>query len=338
LRRSSPLIVWTLAALTTAPLPRAWGQDLRAEATVRSEVTYDTNPVLYNDRDVRRLREGVASTRYLITQPDDVAVSPLAVRITVDDALRLFHVEGALGVAANDLLYQANGVLNRSEFELFATPGGLTLSDTYSPRRYRREYRQPQTRVYASAFYTQHWLSARFQQDLTEWLELRLRLRLRTRRFEDPFASRDSTTGYPELKVVWRLSKIVRLTGGYQYVVNAADGGAGDHDRSYREHDVQPEVRLRPFDPLVVRAQLALGFRSYTTEASASFDPVYRDRKDDLRRLTVNAAWSFDRHLSVDVETVQETMQATRPHDVTVTDEQTSFNRSQYTLGLEYTF
>jgi hypothetical protein len=210
------------------------------------------------------------------------------------------------------------------------------LADSYSPRRYKREYRDPSTRAYASAFYSQHWLSARYRGRLVRWLEMRPRARIRTRRFEPPFGFRDSTALYGELKVVWRFAKRVRLTTGYQYIQNAAHGV--DHDRSYREHDLEPELKLRLFRPVVLRVQYRICLRSYTTEADPSFDPVYRDRRDEIRRFAASAVVVLAHRLAIEVQTIQSMSSSTRPHDVTITQEQTSWHRSQYSLGLRYRF
>lgn len=324
--------------LINAPARAAPAQPVSARFSFTSEVGFDSNPLMYSDRDVRLIERGERPERFLLTSAEDFVYVPLWPRVELRD---LFEIEGAevnLALAARTQLYHHNAVLHHGQYDLELNLGELETSYSYSPDMYRRQYRSPVTDAYVASFYTEQWFRLGLETEVVPALSLRPRARLRLRSFDAPFGSRDAFTGYADLRVSYRLSRAVRIRAQYNYAEHHAAASAGQPDRSYREHAVEPGLWLRPLRRLTLSLRYRVGFRSYTTIAPPEFDPSYRDRHGTLHAAKFQAEVGLWDSLTAHAWAVYQLSQSVRPHDPGVSDEVTTWRRLELRTGLEFRF
>ncbi|HXG60829.1 MAG TPA: hypothetical protein VNO22_05625 [Planctomycetota bacterium] len=326
-----------------APLPP--GQDRAARPRPPAEpvfggragidLTYNSNILRLDDRDVERLEDGTRPDKFRIEQPDDFIVSPWA---EGSMEFSLLDAPATAGLRARAHLYQANSIANYEELTLFLRRAPAEISYTFMPDVYRREYRNLDTGEFESAFYRDHLFEAEVRTRPWQAVTVRPKACLEFRDYDAPFNHRDSIFYGLGARAGVDVLRDVELLLEYEFVLNDSFARSFQPDVSYQEHALEPGVAVRPLRGVELKASYRFADRRYTTDNRPAVDPGHADREDDRRRASLGARWRVSSAVTLEAEARFTRVDISLPHDPGATDEETSWNREEYVLGFTYRF
>lgn len=299
------------------------------------DLTYNSNILRLDDRDVERLENGTRPDKFRIERPDDFIFSPWAEGSL---GFPLLDAPATAGLRARAHLYQANSIANYEELTLFLRRAPAEISYTFMPDVYRREYRNLDTGEFESAFYRDHLLEAEVRARPWDAVTLRPKACLEFRDYDSPFNHRDSIFYGLGLRGGVEVAGGVELLLEYEFVINDSFARSFQPDVSYQEHSLEPGLAVRPLRGVELTARYRFADRRYTTDNSPATDPGHADREDDRRRASFGVRWRVSPAVTLEAEARFTRVDISLPHDPGATDEETSWNREEYVLGFTYRF
>jgi hypothetical protein len=337
-------LVWGLAQTQETPVeppkPGTPGKksDLAVDVRAGLELTYDDNVTALSDRDVERLEDGTRPDKFRIDEPDDFITAPW-----VEPSLKapLFAEPTTFGLRAQAFVYSAHSVKDYQEYTLFARQrlgrrDTLEFDYEYIPEFYRREYRVGGTGPFDSAFYARHDFELRHRHRFNPVVAIRPEVAFRIRDYESPFDYRDSKAVVFGVRGEVEPLDWLEARLAFEHETLESEASSAEPDLSHAEFAVEPGVRLKPLPGLAFEVKYRAAFREYTTSNDPVTDPGHRDREDRIGKTTLGASYRFSKNWEVEAEVVLTRQDSDRPFDTGATDEETSYSRNVFTLGVTW--
>jgi hypothetical protein len=302
------------------------------------ELLYDDNVTQLSDEDLRLLEDDLAPGRFRIERPDDFITAPW---VEVLLKAPLLQDPTTFGFRAQGYLYAANTIKNYDELGVFGRQklgdrDRVELEYQFIPEFYRREYRVPGTAFFDSAFYAQHEVDLSWRHTFDPMVSVRPKASFRFRDYDDPFDFRDSTSYVLGVRANVEPLPWLEVRVEYEYENLDAKAAATQPDLSHVQHGIEPGVIVRPLAGLRFDLKYRFEFRSYTTSNSAVFDPSHRDREDRIGRLIVGASYKISPNWEAFFTAEIWSQESDRPSDPGASDEETSYDRNIFTIGLTW--
>ena len=204
---------------------------------------------------------------------------------------------------------------------------------TYEPSVYRKEYRDLDTGVYESAFYDDHLVEAMLKIPVHESVVIRPRAGVEIRDYDAPFTYRSSVAPFIAPRAVMRLLEYLEPFVQYEFIYNVAFASGLQPDTSYYQNGFELGVRS-PFLPgMEAEVKYRIEHRVYTSKNDPSVDS-HAGRSDWRNRLVAGFTWKPTPGLELEASFAQWVVNSTMDNP----DEDSDWNRREYTLGVMYAF
>jgi hypothetical protein len=318
--------------------PKRAADEIKIDLHAGVELLYDDNVTELNDEDVRALEDDLRPEKFRIKQPDDFITAPW---VEVLLKAPLLKDPMTLGLRAQGYLYATNTIKNYEEIGVFARQklgdrDRVELEYQFIPDFYRREYRVPGTAFFDSAFYANHEVELSWRHKFHEIVSVRPKASFQFRDYDAPFDFRDSVSYVLGLRGDIEPLPWLELRLEYEFEDLTADAASTQPDISHRQHGIEPSVIVRPLAGLRLEVKYRIEFREYTTSNSAVLDPSHRDREDRIDRIVFGASYRITPNWEVEFTAELWRRDSDRPSDPGATDEETSYDRNIFSVGLTW--
>jgi hypothetical protein len=300
------------------------------------QTTYDSNVIKLDDRDIRRLEDGLRPDKFRIEQPDDIILAPWI------EAAAAFDLLGGSvwgGLAVQPHVYLTNDIMTYEELSLFLRHEQFEVEYEFEHDRYRREYRDLDTDEFESAFYSEHTVEGRVRLlPRGGAFQARLQGGVEFRDYESPFSHRDHVAFFPGARASFEATPWMEVLFTYEWVVRNSFATSTQPDTSYMAHVLEPGLEIKPMRGLSFGTSYALELREYTTDNDPDVDPGHRDREDVRRYWTLEAGWKPVKSVALNLEYRRSNSESDLPHDPGASEEETEWSREEIALEVAIQF
>jgi hypothetical protein len=302
---------------------------------VGAEMEYNDNVIRLDKRDIEAFKDGTKPDKFRITSVSDMIYTA---SVEEDVSFRLFDqpTTGGVGFAAH--FFEANTFMDYEDIAAFLKTKTWEFKFVAEPKVYRREHRNLDTGLYESAFYSDYDAEFAVKLHPLDFLQIRPKMDIEYRDYDAPFEYYDT--------IYWGLSPRATIELApwlffwLEYRLVWANSFATDlqPDDSYFESGFEPGITVKPEKGLEFSARYYWGRRDYTTANDAFIDPNHAGRVDDRQHFKLRAEWKPSPNLAFHAEYAYTTVLTNKPFRPDVIDDEWSWTRKVFTLGVTYQF